>query len=278
MPAEPVAPAKNGRIVVSAETLAVSPEVLGRRLAEPSRRLAGMLIDLAIVGGLSWLSAPWLGLATGTMLIVLFGNAPSVAFPLKVVRWACRAIGATIVVFAVLAIGHVSPLRMRGLSLQAFLDQGPSAAMKESVFVAPDASAGQLRDANDRLQRQVEALKREVRDLRESSLSWTRQARGFVGALGVTFGWSGVYFTLLTGLLGGRTLGKLLVGTQVVKINGQPLTFFDAFVRHGGYVAGVAMGLTGFLKLLWDANRQAVEDRVASTVVVRVQDARAVGK
>jgi len=42
-----------------------------------------------------------------------------------------------------------------------------------------------------------------------------------------------------------------------VKTNGLP------------FVAGVAMGFTGFLKLLWDPNRQAVEDRVASTVVVR---------
>ena len=48
-----------------------------------------------------------------------------------------------------------------------------------------------------------------------------------------------------------------------------PFTFFDAFVRNGGYVAGVAMGLTGFLKLLWEPNRQAVEDRIASTVVVK---------
>jgi uncharacterized RDD family membrane protein YckC len=49
-----------------------------------------------------------------------------------------------------------------------------------------------------------------------------------------------------------------------------PFTFFDAFVRHGGYVAGVAMGLTGFLRLLWEPNRQAVEDRIAGTVVVKV--------
>lgn len=268
MPDAPVAPSPYGR-VVSAETLSVAPQIIGRPLAEPWRRLAAMLIDLAVVGLLSWLSGPWLGLATGAMLIVLFGNASTAAFALKIVRWACRGIGATMVVFAVLAIGHVSPLRSRGWSLDAFLDRGPSAAMKESHYVAPDASTGQLRDATDRLQRQVDALKGEVRELRESSGSWMRQARGFVGALGVTFGWSGVYFTLMAGAFGGRTLGKLLLRTRAVRISGQPITFFDAFVRHGGYVAGVAMGLTGFLKLLWDPNRQAVEDRVAGTVVVR---------
>ena len=42
-------------------------------------------------------------------------------------------------------------------------------------------------------------------------------------------------------------------------------------MRHGGYVAGIAMGMIGFLKLLWEPNRQAVEDRIAGTVVVRPQ-------
>jgi hypothetical protein len=40
-------------------------------------------------------------------------------------------------------------------------------------------------------------------------------------------------------------------------------------LRQGGYVAGVAMGMIGFLKVLWEPNRQAVEDRIAGTVVVK---------
>ena len=87
--------------------------------------------------------------------------------------------------------------------------------------------------------------------------------------LGVTFGWSGVYFTLLAGALSGRTLGKIVLRIRALKTDGKPFTFFDAFVRHGGYIAGVAMGLTGFLRLLWEPNRQAVEDRIAGTVVVK---------
>ena len=39
---------------------------------------------------------------------------------------------------------------------------------------------------------------------------------------------------------------------------------------YGGYVAGVAMGMTGFLNLLWEPNRRAVEERIAGTVVVKV--------
>ena len=54
-----------------------------------------------------------------------------------------------------------------------------------------------------------------------------------------------------------------------MRINHAPLTYFDAFIRSGGYVAGVAMGMIGFLKLLWEPNRQAVEDRIAGTVVIK---------
>jgi uncharacterized RDD family membrane protein YckC len=141
--------------------------------------------------------------------------------------------------------------------------------MQETVWVAPGATAAEVRTAAEQLQKQVEALKAEMKVQQAASASWVSQARAFTNALGVTFGWSGVYFTLLGGALGGRTLGKLVFRTRAVKTNGTPFTFFDAFVRHGGYVAGLAMGMLGFLKLLWEPNRQAVEDRIAGTVVVK---------
>ncbi len=255
--------------VVRQETLAVAPEVLSLPLAEPWRRLGAMSVDLLAVALLSILSGPWLGLATGAMLIVLFGNSATAPLPLKIIRSVCRVLGGGIALLSVLALGHVSLLRDNTVHLDAFTGRPPSPAMQESHFLAPDASTGEVRTVADKLQRQVEALKQEVRDREQASGSWLHQARAFTNALGVSFGWSGAYFTLLAGFFSGRTLGKLLFGIRAVKINGQPFTFFDAFIRHGGYVAGIAMGFTGFLKLLWDPNRQAVEDRVASTVVVR---------
>jgi hypothetical protein len=208
-------------------------------------------------------------LGTGLMLIVLFGNARSAPIPLKAVRLGCRVLGAIIAVLSVLALGQVSLLRRSGLNLEAFIGRAPIPAMSETVFVPATASASELRAIVAKLEKQVAELKAENLRLREASLSWTYQSRAFASTLGVTFGWSGVYFTLLAGWCGGRTLGKMILGTRAVKTNGTPFTFFDAFVRHGGYVAGVAMGLTGFLKLVWEPNRQAVEDRIAGTVVVR---------
>ena len=261
-------PAVEGRLVTP-ESLAAASSVLGLPLAEPWRRLVAMVVDLAIVALLSLLSGPWLGLATGSMLIVLFGNSPGAPFPLKAVRAVCRVLGAIIVLLSVFALGHVSLLRESGLELEAFTGREPIAAMKESVFVPVDASPAELRSATAKLEKQVAELKAENTRLQDASGSWVYQSRAFASTLGVTFGWSGVYFTLLAGACGGRTVGKLLLRIRAVKTNGMPFTFFDGFVRHGGYVAGVAMGLTGFLRLLWEPNRQAVEDRIAGTIVVK---------
>lgn len=244
--------------------------MLGQPLAAPWQRLVAMIIDLATVGLLSLLSGPWLGLGTGAMLLLLFGNSAQAPIALKVVRQICRALGAVIILLSALALGHVSLLRSTNLKLEAFTGREVSPAMRESIFVPNTASASELRHATDKLLQQVDALKQENRDLQAASSSWQYQARTFANALGVTFGWSGVYFTLLGGALGGRTAGKTLLRIRAMKINGAPFTFFDAFVRHGGYVAGVAMGLIGFLRLLWDPNRRAVEDHIASTVVVKV--------
>jgi uncharacterized RDD family membrane protein YckC len=258
------------RRAVTAESLSAAPTVLGLPLAEPWRRFGAIVIDLATVTLLSLLSGPWLGLATGAMLIVLFGNASSAPIPMKAVRLFCRALGALVIVLSVLALGHVSLVRDSALNLEAFTGREAIPAMKETVYVAPDASASELRTAVAKLEKQVDALKTENTRMTEVTRSWVYQSRAFASTLGVTFGWSGVYFTLLAGFLNGRTLGKLLLRTRALKTNGTPFTFFDGFVRHGGYIAGVAMGFTGFLKLLWEPNRQTVEDRIAGTVVVRV--------
>jgi hypothetical protein len=256
--------------VVTVETLTAAPAIVGQPLAEPWRRLAGIATDLTLVTALSILSRPWLGLATGAMLLVLFGNSATAPFPLKVVRTFCRGLGGALILLSALALGHVSLLRSSGFHLEALTGRPPSVAMREIIYVAPEAGAGELRNAVPRLQQQVDDLKKEVRDWQRASNSWLYQVRTLSSALGITFGWSGIYFTLFAGALAGRTPGKLLFRTRATKVNGQPFTFFDAFVRHGGYVAGVAMGMTGFLNLLWDANRRAVEDRIAGTVVLKV--------
>jgi len=72
MQPEPGEIEQSGGRVVTAGILTVAPEVLGRPLAEPWRRFAAMLVDICVVGLLSLLSTPLLGLGTGTLEHFLF--------------------------------------------------------------------------------------------------------------------------------------------------------------------------------------------------------------
>jgi hypothetical protein len=55
----------------------------------------------------------------------------------------------------------------------------------------------------------------------------------------------------------------------VVALSGEPLGLLDCFGRYGGYGAGFATGLLGFLQIYWDPNRQAIQDKISATVVIK---------
>jgi hypothetical protein len=92
--------------------------------------------------------------------------------------------------------------------------------------------------------------------------------RDFVDELGFGFGWASLYMTVMLSWWKGQTLGKKLLGIRVLRLDGGPITWWVAFERAGGYAAGFATGLLGFAQIFWDANRQAIHDRIVGTVVV----------
>ncbi|WP_228730086.1 RDD family protein [Shewanella sedimentimangrovi] len=98
-----------------------------------------------------------------------------------------------------------------------------------------------------------------------SVLGWLK---GAMNDLGLGFGWAAFYFTAFTAWFDGQTLGKKLTGIRVISLAGKKLGFWDAFGRYGGYGAGFATGLMGFLQIYWDANRQAIQDKISGTVVI----------
>jgi len=99
-----------------------------------------------------------------------------------------------------------------------------------------------------------------------SILQW---GKGIIQDLGLGFGWATVYFTLFSLLWRGQTPGKKLCNTRVVALSGEPLGLLDCFGRYGGYGAGFATGLLGFLQVYWDPNRQAIQDKISATVVIK---------
>jgi len=92
---------------------------------------------------------------------------------------------------------------------------------------------------------------------------------GLLTDLGITFGWAAFYFTVFTSVTNGRTPGKKLLGIRVLQMDASRLTLWESFSRYGGYTAGLATGLLGFLQIYWDRNRQAVHDKISGTFVVR---------
>lgn len=125
----------------------------------------------------------------------------------------------------------------------------------------------------------LEALRAENRRLRRALAAVREEAErepgilGFLGSvaedIGLGFGWAGLYFTIFLAAWRGQTPGKRLLGIRVVRLNGEPLGWWPAFERFGGYAASLATGLIGFLQILWDGNRQGVHDKIGGTVVVR---------
>ena len=141
--------------------------------------------------------------------------------------------------------------------------------------VVAGAEIARLRARNEALDDRADDLDDVVDELREDleSPSILRTLRALGADFGLTLGWIGVYFTLTLAWWGGYTPGKRLLGIRVVRLDGRPLTLWNAFERFGGYAAGLATGLVGFAQVLWDPNRQGVQDKIAGTVVVRMADA-----
>jgi hypothetical protein len=84
-------------------------------------------------------------------------------------------------------------------------------------------------------------------------------------------GWALFYFSLITAWWRGQTPGKRLMGIKVIKLDGSVMNLWESFGRYGGYSAGLATGLSGFLQVYWDPNRQAIQDKVSETLVINLR-------
>ncbi len=101
--------------------------------------------------------------------------------------------------------------------------------------------------------------------------------KGIIDDLGLGFGWATFYFTVFISVGRGQTIGKKLLGIKVLQLDGTPLSLWDSFGRYGGYGAGLATGLLGFLQIYWDPNKQAIHDQISATVVIDIRKSRIQG-
>jgi len=108
-------------------------------------------------------------------------------------------------------------------------------------------------------------------DAKEPVYSVIEMVKNLIDDLGLEFGWAAFYFTVFTALWNGQTPGKKVTNIKVLQLDGTPLSLMDSFGRYGGYAAGLATGLLGFMQVYWDPNRQAIHDKISATVVIDVK-------
>jgi uncharacterized RDD family membrane protein YckC len=157
----------------------------------------------------------------------------------------------------------------------------PDATVSPAVTTeAAEAAYRVLADTLGALESSVDALQRTERrqafELETTKAALTKATSGglfgtlrdVVDELGFGFGWASLYLTILLSAWNGQTVGKRMMGLRVRRLDGEPITWWVAFERAGGYAAGFATGLLGFAQVYWDANRQGIHDRIVGTVVV----------
>ncbi|MCL1094908.1 RDD family protein [Shewanella kaireitica] len=145
----------------------------------------------------------------------------------------------------------------------AVADEG----IKQMVEAETDAVSHNASSTNkvDWEELQDDSYFEEEANPQSSPLAWLI---GFLNDMGLGFGWAAFYFTVFTAWFDGQTLGKKLLGISVIQLDGSKITLWAAFGRYGGYAAGFTTGLLGFLQIFWDANRQAIQDKISATVVI----------
>lgn len=286
---------------VTPEPLNVAPHLVGLVLADPVRRAAAMGVDLLVVALLSGASGIWL--AAGLLLVALQlrsegrGGAPSrlraAAGWLLVALFVGLAAreawtdwrrpasaappGASRATAAAEAEGEAqaSAAEVAAVVAGALREAGVAAPLSVPASSAP-VSAASAAPTLASAAEQTRALRKRVARL-EEQLAEARKpqpfkpleaAERFADGLGASFGWGIVYFSLLPAFWNGQTLGKRLLRLQVIELTGKPMTVMRCLRRYGGYAAGMATGGLGFAQVLWDVNRQGLQDRAAHTVVV----------
>jgi hypothetical protein len=246
---------------VEPEALNVAPELVGQPLASPARRAIAMGIDLLAVALISGAQDLWL--FAGLALVVLqLRNQRRGKGNKELLGWLLAAL------LVGLAISEA-----RSLWAERF-DAAPAAALAADDAPAVPADPAKAPAAGSDAER-IAQLERELAQARAARPATLReQADKLAESLAARLGWGIVYFSLLPAWWGGQTLGKRMLGLKVVELTGKPLTVMRSLKRYGGYAAGMATGGLGFVQVLWDPNRQGLQDKAAHTVVIDLRAPR----
>ncbi|RKZ99281.1 MAG: hypothetical protein DRQ47_11315 [Gammaproteobacteria bacterium] len=225
--------ARDPRHIITPDAFAVADDLLGLPLATPKKRGLAMLLDLIIIQQLTQAGSTLLGLAIVVVLFLLSRSKGR------------KSVGSSRTsIFKVMAL--LLFLYITAVEVIQYVQTDEFSLMNHETTLVENDESDEIDESSD------------MDDIFEAI------AKKF----GYGFGWAGVYFTLFTYLLRGQTPGKFLMRIRVIQLDGQKLSLWNSFGRYGGYAASVVTGLTGFLQIYWDPNRQGLHDKVSSTVVI----------
>lgn len=235
--------------LVSDSALAPSSRLVGQPLASPLRRIVGFAFDCML------LIVPSLLVAVAASAISLYITDRE-AF--RAVRTELKGQSSDHAA-QVAALGRIAPLLVRA----------EASGLPPSVAIAVDQSdltrAGEILSGytliysiGDEKAAQPGTIRLEVARLVPTPL------RG-----AALFGTAALYFTFFASGRRRSTLGKRLAQTEVVKLDGEPMTVWESFERFGGYFASAGTFGLGLLDFWREPNRRLAHDRLSNTVVVR---------
>jgi len=251
---------------VVAEPLNVRQGLIGAPLATPTRRALAAALDWLLIALLTSVSSLWLIAALAVLMAQLLSRRGGTPRGKGLVAGAVA--GAVLLLLAVNAM-HAQ-WSERQARVQAVTEEAEEVLADTQPVPPASAAAASAAPAAERSASQrIAALEKKLRALEEAQ---PRSVRDLLMAqlddLGVGFGWGLVYFSLLPAWWQGQTVGKRVLKLRVVELTGEPMTVLRGLRRYGGYAASMATGGIGFLQVLWDPNRQALQDRAAHTVVL----------
>ena len=228
---------------ITSYAFGVSDELLGKALARPLRRLMSIFVDLLVVSSLTLMSTTVM--AACICVVSTIGSIKA--------RKSDAKSGSKPFASKVLAAAAI-------LSALAFIIG--------LTFNDIDLNVGSTEVVERSIQSETESEDTVTEQNTVQDLSFVAWVKAALSDLGLGFGWAALYFSVFTAWFNGQTFGKVLFRIRVVKIDGDELSLWESFGRYGGYSAGVATGLLGFLQIYWDPNRQTIHDKISETVVI----------
>jgi len=226
----------------------VDQDLLGRPLAKPYKRLFAVFADMILIGVLTTLNA--------LVLAGLIGITSFSAF-IKLVRDPQKRVLSSVPLFISLLCGLIVFVSL------SFSDKPLNFSFGDAE-VPVELPRGSDDDATAP-ETEGYVQRKQDESPQPSMIDWLN---GALSDLGLSFGWAALYFSVMMVWMSGQTPGKRLFGITVLRVDGGTISLWDAFGRYGGYSAGLATGLLGFLQIYWDPNRQAIHDKISETVVV----------